>query len=58
MKLSVSMWSVVTKVRTGEMDLAQFIDFVASQNIDGVEILDYFWKDRATELPAVMETGR
>lgn len=53
MKLSVSMWSVVYPVRAGQMDLAGFVDFVAGQDAEGVELLDYFWKDKATELPQV-----
>jgi len=53
MKLSVSMWSVVYPVRAGQMDLTGFVDFVAGQDAEGVELLDYFWKDKATELPRV-----
>ena len=53
MKLSVSMWSVVYPVRAGQMDLAGFVDFVAGQDAEGVELLDYFWKDKASELPRV-----
>jgi len=53
MKLSVSMWSVVTVVQAGKMSLSQFVDFAAKQDVEGVELLDYFWKDKKTELPAV-----
>lgn len=53
MKLSVSMWSVVAKVRAGQMNMAQFVDFAAGQHIEGVELLDYFWNDRKTELPKI-----
>lgn len=53
MKLSVSMWSVVHPVRAGQMDLAGFVDFAAKQDVEGVELLDYFWKDKASELPRV-----
>lgn len=53
MKLSVSMWSVVYPVRAGQMDMAGFVDFAAKQDADGVELLDYFWKDKASELPKV-----
>jgi sugar phosphate isomerase/epimerase len=52
-KLSVSMWSVVYPVRAGQMDLAGFVDFVAGQDAEGVELLDYFWKDKESELPRV-----
>jgi sugar phosphate isomerase/epimerase len=47
------MWSVVYPVRAGQMDLAGFVDFVAGQDAEGVELLDYFWKDKASELPRV-----
>jgi hypothetical protein len=50
MKLSVSMWSVVQPVREGQLDLPGFIDFAACQEVEGVELLDYFWNDEATEI--------
>jgi sugar phosphate isomerase/epimerase len=53
MKLSVSMWSVVHPVRAGTMDMHGFIDFAASQNVDGVELLDYFWADKEVQLPQI-----
>jgi len=53
MKLSVSMWSVVETVKAGKMTLPQFIDFAAHGPATGVELLDYFWKNEATEIPAV-----
>jgi sugar phosphate isomerase/epimerase len=53
MKLSVSMWSVVESVKAGEMNLPTFIDFAAQQNIEGVELLDYFWADEKSEIPKV-----
>ncbi len=53
MKLSVSMWSVVESVNAGQMNLAQFIDFAARQNVEGVELLDYFWTDEKAEIPQV-----
>jgi sugar phosphate isomerase/epimerase len=56
MKLSVSMWSVVSVVKAGKMDLRGFVEFVARQQengAQGVELLDYFWRDRAAELPQV-----
>ena len=45
MKLSLSMWSVVSAVKTGAMDLMGFIDFAAEQGVAGVELLDVFWSD-------------
>lgn len=53
MKLSVSMWSVVECVRKGEMNLTKFIDYAAEQNVEGVELLDFFWTDKAVEIPQV-----
>lgn len=56
MKLSISMWSVVSVVRTGRMDLAGFVEFAAQQQengAQGIELLDYFWRDLEAELPKV-----
>jgi len=50
------MWSVVSVVKTGQMDLPAFVEFAARQQengAQGVELLDYFWRDRAAELPKV-----
>ncbi len=55
MKLSVSMWSVVETVRAGTMTLTSFIEFAAGQQVAGVELLDYFWKDEKTEIPQVKQ---
>lgn len=53
MKLSVSMWSVQQVVKEGRIDLSGFVEFAARQNVEGVELLDYFWKDKPTELPKI-----
>jgi sugar phosphate isomerase/epimerase len=53
MKLSVSMWSVVQSVREGKLDLPGFVDFAAQQGASGVELLDYFWTDKRSQLPQV-----
>jgi sugar phosphate isomerase/epimerase len=56
MKLSISMWSVVSAVRSGKMDLAGFVEFASQQQengAQGVELLDYFWRNRAEEMPKV-----
>ena len=55
MKLSLSMWSVVSAVKTGAMDLMGFIDFAAEQGVAGVELLDVFWSDAKGEVPLVKE---
>lgn len=53
MQLSVSMWSVVKPVREGKLDLAGFLDFAAAQQVEGVELLDYFWTDRQAQIAQV-----
>ena len=53
MKLGLSMWSVVSDVRAGKIDLPGFIDFAAQQQAQGVELLDFFWTDRDAEIPQV-----
>ena len=58
MKLSISMWSVVSAVRQGRIDLSGFIEFAARQQENGargVELLDYFWTDRAAEMGKVKQ---
>jgi sugar phosphate isomerase/epimerase len=50
------MWSVVSVVKAGKMDLRGFVEFAAGQQANGaqgVELLDYFWRDQASELPKV-----
>jgi sugar phosphate isomerase/epimerase len=56
MKLSISMWSVVAAVKDNRIDLPGFVEFAAQQQKNGargVELLDYFWRDQAAELPKV-----
>ncbi len=58
MKLSISMWSVVSAVRAKRIDLPGFVEFAARQQENGacgVELLDYFWTDRDAELPKVKQ---
>ncbi len=49
------MWSVVHPVRAGQMDLPGFIEFAAGQDVEGVELLDYFWSDKAAQLPKIRQ---
>lgn len=58
MKLGLSMWSVVSAVRAGKIDLPGFIDFAAQQQAQGVELLDFFWTDRDAEIPQVKKRIR
>jgi len=53
MKLGVSMWSFVATYKKGEMDIPKFIETAKSLGVDGVELLDFFWKDRDAELASV-----
>src|SRR5665213_1286126 len=53
MKLGVSMWSYVATYKKGEMDIPKFIETAKELGVDGVELLDFFWKDQATDMPAV-----
>lgn len=53
MKLSLSMYSCVRAVRSGQLDLMGFVDYAAAQGVAGVELLDIFWTDAERELPAV-----
>ena len=53
MKLGVSMYSYVSLYKKGEMGIVEFIETAKSIGVDGVELLDFFWKDRDAELPLV-----
>ena len=53
MKLGLSMWSYAASVRRGELDIPGFIREAGHLGVGGVELLDFFWKDRNAELPAV-----
>ncbi len=53
MKLSLSMYSCVRAVQSGQIDLMGFVDYAAAQGVAGVELLDIFWTDAKRELPAV-----
>src|SRR5579884_2005888 len=61
MKLGVSMWSFASTVRNTGMDIPGFIRTVKEMGGEGVELLDYFWKDRDAQMPeveqALRETG-
>lgn len=61
MKLAVSMYSYYRTVRGGGMDLPGFIRETKRIGADGVELLDFFYKDvepeRQAALDALAETG-
>jgi len=55
------MWSYFATWKRGEMDIPGFIHECKRLGVEGVELLDFFWKDRAAETDAVKsalaETG-
>lgn len=53
MKCGVSMYSLLTAVRAGRLDLFGFLDHAACTGFEGVELLDMFWTDEDAEIPAV-----
>jgi sugar phosphate isomerase/epimerase len=61
MKLAVSMYSYNASFRSGEMDIPGFIREAAHIGADGVELLQYFYRDvdrdRAAALEALAEVG-
>src|ERR1700722_19017366 len=48
------MWSYVAPWKRGELDIPGFVHECKRIGADGVELLDFFWKDRAAETPPVI----
>ena len=61
MKLGISMYSYLRAVKDGRLDIASFIHEAKRIGADGVELLDFFYKDmdgdRAAAMQALEETG-
>jgi len=61
MKLGVSMYSYLKAVKDGRLDIGSFIHEAKRIGADGVELLDFFYKDmdrdRAAAMQALEETG-
>ena len=55
MKLGVSMWSYAAAARRGEMETVGFVREARRLGVEGVELLDFFWRDAAAETPAVRD---
>lgn len=55
MKVGVSMWSYVSHYQENKMDVLAFLDTAKSLGAEGVELLDFFWKDKESELPKVKD---
>lgn len=53
LKLGVSMWSYYAVWKRGDIDIPGFIHTVRDNGAEGVELLDFFWKDRESESKAV-----
>lgn len=61
MKLGLSMWSYASVWRAGALDIPAFVREASRLGVDGVELLDFFWRDRAQDQSvvdaALRETG-
>ncbi len=61
MKLGLSMYSYHLAYQRGRMDIPSFIQEAKRLGVQGVELLDFYWRDPATELPevraALQDTG-
>ena len=61
MKLGVSMYSYLKAVKDGRLDIASFVHEAKRIGADGVELLDFFYKDmdkdRDAAMQALEETG-
>ncbi len=53
MKLGLSMYSYYAAYRQGRIDIPSFIQEAKRLGVQGVELLDFFWRDPASELPEV-----
>ena len=56
MKLGISMWSYVQAWKEGQMDIAGFIREAARLGADGVELLDFFYKDLDSDRESIQKT--
>lgn len=54
MKTSVSMYSLHKYTVNENLDVFGFIDYAASIGLDGVELLDIYWKNEEEEIPKVV----
>ena len=54
MKLGLSMWSYAAAHRRGRLDIPGFIQESKRLGVEGVELLDFFWKDIPAEMPGVL----
>ncbi|MFJ7826023.1 sugar phosphate isomerase/epimerase family protein [Psychrobacillus sp. NPDC096623] len=58
MKVSVSMYSLASTIKKENWSVLDFIDYAKSITLDGVELLDFYWKnpdDKDEEIKSVKE---
>lgn len=53
MKVSVSMYSVHKVVNQQNWTVLDFVDFAKELELDGVELLDIYWKDKTAEIEEI-----
>lgn len=58
MNLGLSMWSCAALWKRQTMSIPDFIRQAAQWSVDGVELLDFFWRDQNAELPQVLNALR
>jgi len=54
MKLAASMWSLVAYAKAGRIDAPAFVRYAAEIGVEGVELLDVFWREAQREVPEIM----
>jgi sugar phosphate isomerase/epimerase len=55
MKVSVSMYSLHSVVKKEKWNAIDFCRYAETLNLDGVELLDFYWKNKEEELEEVMK---
>ena len=53
MKTAVTMISVGGRFNEGKIDVRGFIEFCGKLGVDGVDLLEYYWKDKPREMKAI-----
>jgi sugar phosphate isomerase/epimerase len=56
MRIALSMWSLHKYYKEGNMNVLDFINYAGALEIEGVELLDCFWKNTENELPEVLQS--
>ncbi|WP_010094783.1 sugar phosphate isomerase/epimerase family protein [Ornithinibacillus scapharcae] len=54
MKVSVSMYSLNQVIQEEGWSIVDFINYAKEMNLDGVELLDFYWKNEAEEVEEVL----